>query len=94
MELRIAESYIPEFGRIAQKSSTVVLPANLTDLGGMIAMARGIFKPQNGLPKAEDVSSADVPKIVRAKLDNANHPKECDESDTDSATALYRFWSV
>lgn len=44
MELRIAEQYLPQFGRIAQKSSTVVLPANLTDIGGVLAMAKGIFK--------------------------------------------------
>lgn len=45
MELRIAEQYLPQLGRIAQKSSTVVLPANLTDLGSVVAMARGMFKP-------------------------------------------------
>ncbi|MEY4700192.1 MAG: hypothetical protein RL326_379, partial [Pseudomonadota bacterium] len=43
-ELRIAEQYLPQFGRIAQKSSTVVLPANLSDVGGMIALARSVFK--------------------------------------------------
>lgn len=48
MELRIAEQYIPQFGRIAQKSSTVVLPANLTDIGGVLAMAKGFFKGRNG----------------------------------------------
>jgi regulator of protease activity HflC (stomatin/prohibitin superfamily) len=46
MELRIAEQYIPQLGRIAQRSNTVVLPANLTDLGGVIAMAKGIFRPE------------------------------------------------
>ncbi|MFN4896068.1 MAG: SPFH domain-containing protein [Pseudomonadota bacterium] len=71
MELRIAEQYLPEFGRIAQKSSTVVLPANLTDLGGVIAMARGIFKPQNGASKAEDLNG-DGPKIVRGQLEQTN----------------------
>jgi regulator of protease activity HflC (stomatin/prohibitin superfamily) len=45
MELRIAEQYLPQLGQIAQKSSTVVLPANLTDLGSVVAMARGMFKP-------------------------------------------------
>lgn len=44
MELRIAEQYMPQFGKIAQKSSTVVLPANLSDVGGMIALARSVFK--------------------------------------------------
>lgn len=53
MELRIAEQYIPEFGKIAQRSSTVVLPANLTDLGGVLAMAKGFFKQQNGPTAAE-----------------------------------------
>jgi regulator of protease activity HflC (stomatin/prohibitin superfamily) len=46
MELRIAEQYLPQLGRIAQRSSTVVLPANLTDLGGVIAMAKGILRPE------------------------------------------------
>lgn len=44
MELRIAEQYMPQFGKIAQKSSTVVLPANLSDVGGMIALARSVFR--------------------------------------------------
>lgn len=46
MELRIAEQYLPQFGKIAQESSTVVLPANLTDVGSVIALAKGIFKPE------------------------------------------------
>jgi regulator of protease activity HflC (stomatin/prohibitin superfamily) len=53
MELRIAEQYIPQFGKIAQHSSTVVLPANLTDVGGMLAMAKGIFKQQDRSADAE-----------------------------------------
>jgi regulator of protease activity HflC (stomatin/prohibitin superfamily) len=48
MELRIAEQYLPQLGKIAQESSTVVLPANLTDLGSVMAMARGILKPKGG----------------------------------------------
>jgi regulator of protease activity HflC (stomatin/prohibitin superfamily) len=63
MELRIAQEYLPQFGKIAQKSSTVVLPANLTDLGGMIAMARGIFKPSN--PVEGDSGSESGPQINR-----------------------------
>jgi regulator of protease activity HflC (stomatin/prohibitin superfamily) len=64
MELRIAEQYLPQFGKIAQKSSTVVLPANLTDLGGVIAMARGIFKPSvNGEHASGEGDSG--PKILR-----------------------------
>jgi regulator of protease activity HflC (stomatin/prohibitin superfamily) len=65
MELRIAEQYLPQFGRIAQKSSTVVLPANLTDIGGVIAMARGIFKPASSSEGAGSTLD-DGPRALRA----------------------------
>jgi regulator of protease activity HflC (stomatin/prohibitin superfamily) len=42
MQLRIAEQYVMEFGKLAQKSSTLVVPANLTDLSSMIALATKI----------------------------------------------------
>ena len=62
MELRIAEQYIPQFGKIAQRSSTVVLPANLTDVGGMLAMAKGFFKGQSGTTDVEgDVRNGTTP---------------------------------
>jgi regulator of protease activity HflC (stomatin/prohibitin superfamily) len=57
MELRIAEQYIPQLGRIAQRSSTVVLPANLTDLGGVLAMAKGIFRQEKDAPEPEEGAS-------------------------------------
>jgi regulator of protease activity HflC (stomatin/prohibitin superfamily) len=39
VSLKVAESYIHEFGKLAQKSTTMILPANLTDVGSMIALA-------------------------------------------------------
>jgi hypothetical protein len=48
MDLRLAEQYIPQLGKIAREANTVVLPANLTDLGGVLAMAKGLFKGPNG----------------------------------------------
>jgi regulator of protease activity HflC (stomatin/prohibitin superfamily) len=42
-QLRIAEAYIQEFGKIAQRSSTIVLPANLTDIGSMLTLAKGLL---------------------------------------------------
>jgi regulator of protease activity HflC (stomatin/prohibitin superfamily) len=56
MELRIAEQYLPQFGKIAQKSNTVVVPANLTDLGTVLAMVKGIVK-QPASSDTRDVSS-------------------------------------
>ncbi|MBX7137496.1 MAG: paraslipin [Oligoflexia bacterium] len=46
MQLRIAEQFIGEFGKIAKASSTVVIPANLSDLGSVITMAKGLIDPK------------------------------------------------
>lgn len=43
VHLRIAEQFIGEFGKIAQRGNTIVLPANLTDIGSMITMAKGLM---------------------------------------------------
>ncbi|MDD5308863.1 MAG: paraslipin [Deltaproteobacteria bacterium] len=39
MQLRVAEAYITKFGEIAKATNTVVLPANVADVGSMIATA-------------------------------------------------------
>ncbi len=44
MQLRIAEQYITQFGELAKETNTVVLPANVADLGSMIAMATNVAK--------------------------------------------------
>jgi regulator of protease activity HflC (stomatin/prohibitin superfamily) len=44
MQLRIAEDYVEQLGKLAQSSNTLVLPANLTDIGSMIALATNILK--------------------------------------------------
>lgn len=37
VNLRIAEQYIGEFGNLAKENNTMILPSNLTDIGGMVA---------------------------------------------------------
>jgi regulator of protease activity HflC (stomatin/prohibitin superfamily) len=44
MQLRIAEKYVEEFGNLAKAANTLVVPANLTDLSSMIALATNIAK--------------------------------------------------
>jgi regulator of protease activity HflC (stomatin/prohibitin superfamily) len=44
MRLRVAEQYVNEFGKLAKAGNTLVLPANLGDVGGMIALATNIVK--------------------------------------------------
>lgn len=39
VRLRVAEQYVKEFGNLARVNNTVILPANLADVGSMIATA-------------------------------------------------------
>ena len=39
VQLRVAEQYIAQFGELAKTSNTLVLPANVADVGSMIALA-------------------------------------------------------
>jgi regulator of protease activity HflC (stomatin/prohibitin superfamily) len=39
VQLRVAEQYIGEFGELAKKGNTIVLPANVADVGAMMALA-------------------------------------------------------
>jgi regulator of protease activity HflC (stomatin/prohibitin superfamily) len=53
VQLRVAEQYIREFGNLAKTANTMILPANLTDVGGMIATAMTVVKGQTpGRPAA------------------------------------------
>jgi len=48
MQLRVAEEYVKQFGRLADEaSSTLVVPANLSDISSMIALATSVVKGQN-----------------------------------------------
>jgi len=47
MQLRIAEEYVKQFGHLADEAaSTLVVPANLSDIASMIAMATSVVKSQ------------------------------------------------
>jgi regulator of protease activity HflC (stomatin/prohibitin superfamily) len=48
LQLRVAEQYIGEFGKIAKQSTTLVLPASLTDVGSMIALATKVYEGAHG----------------------------------------------
>ncbi len=44
MALRVAEQYVNEFGKLARSSTTLVLPATLSDVGSMIALATNVAR--------------------------------------------------
>lgn len=43
-QLRVAEQYVARFGELAQKGTTMILPANAADVASMVAMATKVFK--------------------------------------------------
>jgi regulator of protease activity HflC (stomatin/prohibitin superfamily) len=44
MQLRIGEEYVKQFGKLAKESNTLVVPATLSDLSSVVAMATSIVK--------------------------------------------------
>jgi len=48
MQLRIGEEYVKQFGKLAQAGTTLVVPANLTDLASIVTMATSIARKQAG----------------------------------------------
>jgi hypothetical protein len=51
MELRIAEQYIQQFGNLAKSGNTLVLPAELSNVGSMIALAKGLLVDNKQTPR-------------------------------------------
>jgi regulator of protease activity HflC (stomatin/prohibitin superfamily) len=43
VNLRIAEQYLNEFGKLAKTNNTLIIPANLTDISGVVATATSVF---------------------------------------------------
>jgi regulator of protease activity HflC (stomatin/prohibitin superfamily) len=43
-QLRVAEQYIQQFGQLAQKTNTLILPANVSDVASMVTLAMKVFR--------------------------------------------------
>ena len=48
VRLRVAEQYVSQFGQLVQGTTNLVLPANVSDMGSMIALAMSVFNQQSG----------------------------------------------
>lgn len=48
VQLRVAEQYLQEFGKLAKQNNTMILPANLSDIASMIALAMGVLRDRQG----------------------------------------------
>jgi regulator of protease activity HflC (stomatin/prohibitin superfamily) len=46
VNLRIAEQYLNEFGKLAKTNNSVIIPSDLSDIAGMIMAAKTVIKEQ------------------------------------------------
>jgi regulator of protease activity HflC (stomatin/prohibitin superfamily) len=51
MQLRLAEEYIKQFGQLAKSGNSMIIPANLSDVSSIIAMATNVFRQTSTDPK-------------------------------------------
>ena len=47
VNLRVAEQYITEFGKLAKASNTLIIPSTLSDVGGMVGAVTSLLKGSN-----------------------------------------------
>jgi regulator of protease activity HflC (stomatin/prohibitin superfamily) len=47
VNLKVAEKYVEAFGQLAQKNNSLIIPANVADMSGLIASAMTVIKTQN-----------------------------------------------
>lgn len=47
VQLRVAENYIEQFGKLAKQNNTLILPADLSNIASLIATAMSVIKKSN-----------------------------------------------
>ncbi|MBX6317537.1 stomatin-like protein [Pigmentiphaga sp.] len=52
VNLKVAERYVDAFGNLARTNNTLIVPANVSDISGLIASAMTVVKGTQGTPKA------------------------------------------
>ena len=50
VQLRVAEQYIQQFGNLAKAGNTLIVPANLADVGTLIGTVMNVIKQSNKAP--------------------------------------------
>ena len=51
VNLRIAEQYLNEFGKLAKTNNSIIIPSNLSDIAGMIKAASSVIKTKDEAAK-------------------------------------------
>lgn len=52
VNLKVAEQYVEAFGKLAKTNNSIIIPANLGDMGGLIATAMQVVKSQGSQNKS------------------------------------------
>ena len=47
VNLRVAEQYLGEFGKLAKTNNSIIIPANLSDIAGIVKIATSVIKDQS-----------------------------------------------
>ena len=53
VNLRVAEQYIKQFGNLARKTNTVILPSDLSNVAGMVATVTSLLKSDGTAPSRD-----------------------------------------
>jgi regulator of protease activity HflC (stomatin/prohibitin superfamily) len=51
VNLRIAEAYLGEFGKLAKTNNTMIIPSNLADVAGMVSAVSRVFNETSAVKK-------------------------------------------
>jgi regulator of protease activity HflC (stomatin/prohibitin superfamily) len=79
VSLSVAEKYVDAFGKLAKEGTSIVVPGNVGDIGGMIATAMGVYGKVS-----ESQARAMAPKQVSAPSDSSAQQSNKSQSVTDS----------
>ncbi|MCH2098303.1 MAG: paraslipin [Pseudomonadales bacterium] len=71
MNLRIAEQYVVQFGKLADQNNTIILPSNLADVGGIVA---GLATVLDGLNSGGGDGGGDTPRAQPPRAPQAPGP--------------------
>ena len=51
--LRVAEKYIEEFGKLAQENNTMIIPASMGDVSAMVATVMSVIERTKQAPSSQ-----------------------------------------
>jgi regulator of protease activity HflC (stomatin/prohibitin superfamily) len=60
VQYQIAKDYVQQFGKLAQKNNTLILPSNVGDISGMVAQAMTVFNSFKGKGNESNMTKSEA----------------------------------